>query len=174
LTLLKTRDRKELKGEKIMLCSQCEERPIAYKKSNLCTACYQKNRKKRVGSISVSERQFSTQPREILFIKNYFRHSNWLYHPITFNFSDFSYTPDFFDLDRQTFIEVVGTRQAFHQNKNQYIMVKQTFPCFSFEIRDVLGGLVDISVDGSRITWPNGTPNNLSSPITSESEAVGG
>jgi predicted transcriptional regulator len=54
-----------------------------------------------------------------------FLHSNFVYHPPRFVLGDLSYQPDFYDLTTGEYIEVIGTKQAFHQNKHKYKELKR-------------------------------------------------
>lgn len=72
---------------------------------------------------------------EIDFIQNFFDHKNWTHQPAIFNLGNTKYTPDFYDAERNIFIEVVGTRQAYHSNKEKYEQFVLKFPALKFEIR---------------------------------------
>jgi hypothetical protein len=63
------------------------------------------------------------------------------------------YTPDFYDGERNVFIEVAGTRQAYHENKGKYQMMKKTYSRIILEIRQVSGSLIDIDKE---VNWENG------------------
>ncbi len=118
------------------LCIKCKERPIKVKKWRRCTRCYQIYRRRigLKGPISKKERTVAW-PSEIDFIRAYFTHNNWQYHPAFFRLNGGGYQPDFYDGETNTFIEVAGTRQAFHNNKEKYIIFMQTYPKINFEIR---------------------------------------
>ena len=45
------------------------------------------------------------------------------------------YTPDFYDIERDVYIEVVGTKQAYHSNKIKYQVFQDTYPDVKFELR---------------------------------------
>jgi plasmid maintenance system antidote protein VapI len=80
--------------------------------------------------------------REQNFVESFFGVNNdWLYQPKTFRFHNTKYTPDFYDCNRGVYIEVVGTRQAFHSNKNKYELFKKARPDINFEVRDYSGDL---------------------------------
>ena len=51
------------------------------------------------------------------------------------------YTPDVYDVERDTYIEIVGSRQAYHANKEKYKMFRQCYPNIKFEIRHYTGQL---------------------------------
>jgi len=80
---------------------------------------------------------------ESVFAENYFDHDKWIYEPICFYFNNTKYTPDFYDAKRHVFIEVAGTRQAFHSNKRKYMMFMRAYPKTPLEIRDKDGTLMD-------------------------------
>jgi hypothetical protein len=161
-----------------MICKECRKKPVIVVKRQLCRTCYQRLRakeKRENRPFGNQEVDFNlSQPKEMLFVSNFFNHNNWSHTPVFFHLGGANYSPDFYDGERNVFIEVVGTHQAFHQNKHKYIAMKRLFPKIAFEVRDAHGALITIPDNGERITWPNGNPNDLSSPITSESEAVGG
>ena len=73
--------------------------------------------------------------RELEFIDNYPTGRRLLYEPKTFYLSASKYTPDFYDPIRKVYIEVSGTRQAYHHNKNKYAEFVKTYPRILFEIR---------------------------------------
>jgi len=132
--------------ENLNLCIKCKERPIKIKKLGLCTRCYQ-----RVRNDSELGKPYSgpgikshlpRNPREIDFIKNYFRHSNWVYEPTIFYLPGSKYIPDFYDAETGAFIEVIGTPQAFYQNKEKYELFRKTFPGIILEFRTVSGELI--------------------------------
>jgi hypothetical protein len=88
---------------------------------------------------------------EVEFIKNFFTHNNWLYQPTMFRFDHYRYTPDFYDSERNVFIEVAGTRQAYDQNKDKYDIFRKTFPQINYEIRKSDGSILDETKD--RLSW---------------------
>jgi len=128
------------------LCIECNEKPIAIKKSSLCINCYQR---KRLHSLSpkIKTQEFSTKlsnahKREVEFIKNYFTHTDWAYEPALFYLNGYRYTPDFYDRKENSFIEVCGSRQAYHANKDKYELFYKYFPALKLEIRTEDGGLL--------------------------------
>jgi len=137
------------------LCTACNKRPIENLKRRLCMKCYQQLRKK--GKIIPGVRarhilQKEESIREMQFIKSYFTHQDWIYEPATFRVNDLKYTPDFYDMVRNMFIEVAGTRQAFHANKHKYGIIKECFPLIGFEIRLPNGNLLSTDENG-RYIW---------------------
>lgn len=82
------------------------------------------------------------------FALNFFDHTKWEYQHKTYRFSNGkTYRPDFKDNLRDAIIEVVGTRQAFHSNKNKYAQFIKEFPNKLFEIRDSEGELIEKYMD---------------------------
>ena len=87
-----------------------------------------------------------------MFIKNYFTHAEWIYQPACFHLGNSNYTPDFYDQKRNVFIEVSGTKQAYHDNKIKYEKFKEMFPGVKFEIRYTDGEMIEKNIDGN-ISW---------------------
>lgn len=108
----------------------CEEKSAI---KGLCKSHYQKqyiqNNKEKI-----DEKKMKHQ-NEITFIRNFFHHDNWLYESVIFRLNREKYTPDFYDGERNVFIEVAGTRQAYHSNKEKYKLLIKIFPKIKFEIR---------------------------------------
>ena len=130
-----------------MKCIICKKRPVIYKTRGLCLNCYQKewrhgNIKRRdTLTVAVIEKQKSIAG--LNFVRNFFSHKNWFYEAIIFKFNGTHYTPDFYDAERNVFIEIAGTRQDYHANKEKYDLFRQTFPSINFEIRQSNGSLLD-------------------------------
>lgn len=123
------------KYEEPYLCAICGKNPIKIAKSRLCNGCYKLTRNQK-------KAKFDPEPREYDFINNYFKNNSFLYAPATFRLSNGErYTPDFYDKERKVFIEVVGTRQAYSQNKDKYAVFVEDFPEIKFEIRTFDGKL---------------------------------
>lgn len=145
-----------------MVCKKCESREIAFQKHKLCGPCYQKAYKKgelagkvkhhsncsaNTASIMEREKQLPRHTSELMFVKNMFDHQDWIPQPASFILSDGSkYYPDFYDIRRSTFIEVVGSRQAYHFNKKKYEDFVNIYKGISFEIRSSNGELYDTTV----------------------------
>lgn len=132
----------------IKTCIKCKQRPVFIKKRQLCAACYQREYKK-AGSFIAPEHDYCgptlanhKHNNEVEFIKNFFDHNDWIYQPATFRINGDRYTPDFYDSKRNVFIEVAGTKQAFHQNKKKYKLFKKHYPLIKFEIRITSGSLL--------------------------------
>lgn len=141
---------------KIDLCIKCSERAVDIKKDSLCMRCYQQERLStiRVGKISeITLRKYECSA-EVLFVRNYFTHKNWIHLPATFKFEGISYAPDFYDREKNVFIEVIGTRSAYHQNKEKYKMFRSNFPKIILEIRCVDGFEITQEVENEDIiSW---------------------
>jgi len=69
----------------------------------------------------------------------------WIYQPALFRLNGYRYTPDFYDGEREVFIEVSGTRQAFYNNREKYRLFIKTFPGIKFEIRRPNGDLIPLT-----------------------------
>ena len=134
------------------LCIECGKRPIQIKKRKLCSTCYVRlqARMRRKGQ-SLKDQNGLTPPTiakreqmgELEFVRNYFSHSNWIPHPAVFKFNGQKYTPDFYDCERNVWIEVSATRQAYHANKEKYQLFRQYYPLLNFEIRKPTGELLN-------------------------------
>jgi len=137
--------------EKIIICSECNEKPVFVKKRGLCKFCYGKFQKFSGHIIDKKTHQYSKyyaiktigNAREVEFVKNFFNHKNWIHNPAIFYLSDGKYTPDFYDGERNVFIEVAGSRQAYCSNKHKYELLRKTFPKLKFEIRKVDGTILN-------------------------------
>jgi hypothetical protein len=116
---------------------ECGERVVA---KGLCQRCYQRyhrnkgNKEKDKYSAPTVKKYQSLA--EVEFIKNYFTHKNWLYQPVIFHLPSGNYTPDFYDAVTGIFIEVVGTRQAFEDNKIKYAEFRTAFPTITLEFKN--------------------------------------
>ncbi len=93
------------------LCIDCGKYPVAIKKRELCKKCYN-------NMIYYSKKtniDLDTEIRydkEIEFVRNFFTHKNWVYHPVLFRLKGSSYEPDFYDGERNVFIEVSGNQAS--------------------------------------------------------------
>ena len=139
------------------LCIKCGWRPIFSKKRQLCASCY--GRLQRKGELEpivkiirpINEKDLITPARinlheregEFQFVRNFFNHNNWIYHPAMFYLDIHKYTPDFYDGERNVFIEVSRTRQAYSANKHKYTLFKKIFPKIQLEVRKPSGQLLN-------------------------------
>ena len=128
-------------------CIECKEREIFIKKRSLCYPCYQRLREAGMTGKEFSPTSSVTikkikQVGEINFIKNFFTNDEWIYEPCMFYLSGERYTPDFYDKERNVFIEVSATRQAYHYNKEKYDRLAELFPKILFEVRTPDGVLL--------------------------------
>lgn len=133
---------------KTELCIECQEKQVHIKKHGLCKRCYGKFQRKSQNDKGLPKATVTQVKHqhisEINFIGAYFTHKNWVHYPAAFNLGDAGrYTPDFYDGERNVFIEVVGTRQAYHQNKEKYELFIQKFPLLAFEVRDSNGEIYE-------------------------------
>jgi len=134
---------------------------VHIKKRGLCEVHYQRERKnaggfppqgEMVGAVhrdmfSLRRHKRSLYPREMEFVRHFFEHKNWFYELVTFHCEDFNYTPDFYDANRNVFIEVIGTRQALHKNREKYQKIIEMLPHLKFEFRLASGDMIDIYAD---------------------------
>ena len=123
-------------------CISCLKKPIEIKKWRRCITCYQKYRR----TPGFRDAKTPTKHQsEMEFIRSFFNHTNWIYQPVLFRFNGESYQPDFYDGERNVFIEVSGTRQAFYSNREKYRLFIKTFPKIKLEIRHENGDLIPLS-----------------------------
>lgn len=139
------------------MCGECKVSTVAIAKYGLCMKCYQKayraGKKPDATTKDCSRTIISeSHAREIQFIKNFFDHPQWIHHPAIFKIGFVSYSPDFYDAKRNVFIEVAGTRQAYHQNKQKLIEFKKHYPLINFEIRQTSGETIN-PLDEARKSW---------------------
>lgn len=144
------------------LCITCRKNQIYIKKRGICALCYARLRRDQIKEgtwqttiklqkdLSLPTIHKYENQAEISFVQNYFTHKNWTYHPCTFRLDGTNYSPDFYDGERNVFIEVSGTRQAYHFNKKKYELFRKTFPKINFEIRKSSGELLN---EYSRKIW---------------------
>ena len=52
----------------------------------------------------------------------------WIYEPKRFNLNNTTYCPDFYIPKEKLYIEVVGSRQAYHLNKKKIAKFRRLFP----------------------------------------------
>lgn len=138
-----------------MMCIACKENLIYVKKRKLCKRCYQrwfKDEKK--GTKPPLQRrpgddyhQRIQHLSEINFSRNFFNHKNWIYQPATFRFNGDIFLPDFYDGERNVFIEVSGTHSAFYANRQKYHAFIEAYPKIKFEVRLVNGQQIPLSAD---------------------------
>lgn len=96
------------------------------------------------------------------FIKIFFTHPNWIYEAVTFKLGKIKYTPDFYDANRNTFIEVIGTKQAFSEvmgtkkpvfaGNQKYKLLNKLYPKIKFEFRLSNGELLTTKEDKNEDT----------------------
>jgi len=60
-----------------------------------------------------------------------------------FRFNGLKYSPDFYDGEKNVFIEVAGSRQAYHANKDKYELFRKHFSKLTPELTKSDGGLLD-------------------------------
>ena len=82
--------------------------------------------------------------RERQFAADFFDHDEWEYEPGPYRLSNGTkYRPDFKDNRRNVLIEVIGSRQAFHFNREKYEIFKSEYPDVDFEFRDWKGNKIE-------------------------------
>ena len=140
-----------------MSCTNCGDVVIYNAKRKLCRKCYSKfynsYRKGDQRTHILEIEKTVLHERELDFINSYFKHTNWVYSPASYHLPLGNYSPDFYDGETNTFIEVVGSRQAYHANKEMYVQFREKFPEIRFEIRKVGGDVVD---ENDRMDWVHG------------------
>jgi len=137
-----------------MSCGICGDSNVYNAKRQLCRKCYGNYyRAYRVKDrmTLTQEKELFLHDRELEFIDNYFKHTNWVYSPANFRLNTFRYSPDFYDGEANVFIEVVGSRQAYHQNKIAYAQFRELYPKIKLEIRKISGEL--LNEENSRMDW---------------------
>lgn len=154
-----------------MICKECKtEKPILNQKRELCYSCYYRLRKQnpnefkpkylnryktnRSSRPTIEEKTSNNRAyykREMLFIQNCLQNRRWLYQPVTFHCKNYNYTPDFYLLDENIFIEVIGSTQAYYSNLHKYRHIKQCFPYINFEFRLQDGTEIGINKDKNGI-----------------------
>jgi hypothetical protein len=78
--------------------------------------------------------------RERKFARSFFDHSDWEHHPGPYRLAKGDkYIPDFKDKRRGILIEVVGSRQAYTQNKEKYARFQSEHPDKPLEFRNSRG-----------------------------------
>jgi hypothetical protein len=96
-----------------------------------------------------------TNEAERKFAECYFDHDEWEHQPEGFILEGIYYRPDFRDKKSNTYIEVVGTRQAMSHNMAKYVLLRLIRPDVSFELRNSNGELIPIEsfrCRGGRLT----------------------
>ena len=63
----------------------------------------------------------------------------WVYEPVLFRFAGHRYTPDFYLPIQDIFVEVIGTRQRWHQLSPKMAAFKAHFPGVKLQILDRKG-----------------------------------
>lgn len=73
---------------------------------------------------------------EILFLETMAnKNKTYIYHPSWFTFSNGKkYMPDFYCKEDDEYIEISGTRQAYHANKSKYKRFAKEFKNINFKI----------------------------------------
>ena len=131
---------KNHKGETmaIKLCINCKTRPVHIDKRGLCRTCYQRLYKKGKTKLSgpgCRPTIYKVQhTAEVEFVQDYPKSQNLIYLPCLFRFDGTSYQPDFYDRERNTFYEIIGSRQRWHQIQSKLNLFKQAYPEINLKI----------------------------------------
>ena len=80
---------------------------------------------------------------EIEFVRNYFTHNQWIYQPAIFRFDGTDYSPDFYDIVRKVFIEVVANHSAISIKKKKLKEFHRVFPDIKLELRKSDGTILE-------------------------------
>lgn len=133
------RTKEEVKKE---LCIVCKEREIKIKSRKLCGKCYsEKWNNQEFGNFNPRLKPI-TLDGEFIFIRNYFKHNNWINQPATFKFKNGArYRPDFYDGEAGTFIEVIGSNDCWRVQKDKYVEFLSSYPSMKLELRGIDGEL---------------------------------
>ncbi len=130
--------------EKCIICNEAKK--IYCQKRRMCASCYQiwyKQKDKPNAKQRYQDKIFHLT--EVEFIKNFFTHQNWVYQPANFRVNHHRYCPDFYDGERNIYIEVAGTFQAFYKNRVKYRDFIETYPKIDFEVRTSKGTKVPLN-----------------------------
>ena len=90
-------------------CKQCKEPEVVA--LGLCGKCYRvqyrkKNKEKIKAHLKKRHNEsYGAYPREVAFIRNYFTHKNWAFHPAIFRLDIGHYEPDFWDGEAKVFCD---------------------------------------------------------------------
>lgn len=109
--------------------------------------------KKVIHKERLSKKTSGYHAAEMDFIKNFFKHPNWVYEAVTFKLEKAKYTPDFYDANTNTFIEVISSKQAFFANQQKYEILRKFYPKIKFEIRLSNGELLNAEGVWQRKYW---------------------
>ena len=138
------------------ICVACNKLKIMIKRHSLCHLCYRKIYKAGqlsddiLAPLSAPTIKKYQQEGEVEFVRNFFTHTNWVHRPCVFKLGTTAYAPDFYDKERNVFIEVAATRQAYSENRDKYLLMQEYFPGIVLEIRQPSGTKVDIN---ERVHW---------------------
>jgi hypothetical protein len=129
------------------LCILCKTNMIQIKKRGLCKKCY--SREYNLENVNIYRTSYNNKNikhlSEIEFIKNFFKNDRWIYQPVVFRIEKDIYNPDFYDIDRNVFIEVSSCNQAYKANEHKYNLIKKLYPKINFEIRSINGEIFNIN-----------------------------
>lgn len=78
------------------------------------------------------------------FAENFFGHDNWDYQPPRFPLKcGTTYRPDFYDRERNTYVEVIASHSGYYANGKKYKLFKDEYPDKILELRNLDGSIYD-------------------------------
>lgn len=137
-----------------MQCVLCGKEEIYNKKRQLCKSCYSRlynkgelkdvRRKNKVFLQLYGDDSLSSQ-KKFEFIKNFFDHDKWYFKSVSFQLLNGKLlVPDFYDIERDVFIKVILSRQAYSLDKEKYREFKKLFYNLELELRTPDGNQLNI------------------------------
>jgi hypothetical protein len=97
-------------------------------------AQYYKKRESRIMKLNFRERIFAAKLTK--------DGRKWKAQPVGFHFAGVYYRPDFYLPEEDLYIEVVGTKTAYYNNRHKYELFKLHFPNIKFSIVDYIGNSI--------------------------------
>jgi len=79
----------------------------------------------------------------------------FVYQSTVFNINGIQYRPDFYVIKEQTYYEVVGSRQAFHQNQIKINYILSVYPFIKLKIVNPDGSDHIIPISNKQLEIPN-------------------
>lgn len=138
------------------ICQKCGKEPIFVKKRGLGRKCYNaftaelRRAKVEVSSVEDDGGHMAFEAH-LQFAAGFFGTKPFLYRAAIFRLGNKrTHTPAFYDVARDTWIDVIRTRQAYHITKDRYAELRQRFPGLKFELRRPDGSLYGGKGDMSR------------------------
>ena len=123
------------------LCIKCGKEPIHIKKRGLGRKCYNalvrtlRRAHTSLKSTGCDDGVIEFE-RHLQFAAAFLGTRPFLYRPARFRLGGSrSHTPSFYDVERDTWVDVVCTRQAYHIAKGHYEALRLRYPHLKFELR---------------------------------------